>query len=523
MHPRTEHLPLLHAFSTLCQKAYRSWHLVASPVLAKVGLAELFWVYATGGDPPQPSKQFLLSKIAQYYVKAGINFTLLLCYKAAHILSAQRTTIPRKRTVLVDAYFLIPDFLRGNDVLEHYFPGIEHAITEAGWACVILPRFYGTRSPAQLYRVFRRLRTSEPPVITELQLMTWRDFLNLFIHLLLYPWLVLNLFKSIPRTREGQFVRFALADRLDDDSLIGAVRYLAARRLGPLLPEQARCLQWFENQTYERCLNRGLRETGVTMRIYGAQLFLWPPEILNIHIDNREAAVHKPDVILVNGPYYIHENIDIPCKTGSSMRYARLFETFVSPAGDKKTLVLLSWFEETARFTLELAIQAEPSERLMIKFHPAAPLSHLRVLIPPESVVIEGDIYDVFHETDLLIGAATGALVEAAAVGIPVIVIKKKGMVDYTDFPDIGRGLLWEEASSVKEIQTAKEKLLSVLLHREKERLAAIETLRRELFTRPTDSGIKEALDLLDGDHLSIQRLPANPGECFENRSRRCG
>ena len=503
MHPKKEHLPLLHAFSNLCQRAYCSWHLVASPVLAKVCLADLFREYEKGGTPHQASKLFLLSKVILYYVKGVGNFTLLLCCKVAHTLSAQKAIIPQKRTVFIDSYFLIPNFLKGEDVSGHYFPGIKQPIADAGWEHIMLPRFYGTRNPFQFYRMFRALPEYEMPVLTEFQILMLRDYIHLLAHILIYPWLILSLFKDVPRTREGRFISFAMANGLDNASFIGAVRYLMARRLAPLLPEHARCLQWFENQTFERCFNRGLREAGATMPVYGAQLFLWPPEIPNIHVDSNESALHKPDVILVNGSYYNCENVDPPCKIGPSIRYAHLFETFVTPTGNKKTLVLLSHFEAAARFTIEAAIQIEPPDRLMFKFHPAAPLMKLKRLIPPESVIVEGDIYDRFHETDLVIGSASGSLVEAAVVGIPVIVVtSEEGMTDYTYLPDIGKGLLWEAASSVKEIREAKVVLLEALLNRIEERMACIATLRTELFTRPTAATIMEMLDLLDGDSL---------------------
>ena len=496
MHPKNEHLPLFYAFNNLCQKAYCSWHLVASPVLAKVGLADLFQEYTKGGVPPQPSKLFLLNKLVKYYVKQFIRFFLLLCCKVAHILSAQRTTVPQKQTVFVDTFFIIPNFLKGDDALGHFFPGIKQPIADAGWELVMLPRFYGTRSPFRFYKTFRYLQASGESVLTEFQLLSGSDYLRLLSHIIIYPWLIIGLFKLIPRTREGMFVRFALANGLDSATLIGAVRYLMARRLAPLLPEQTRCLQWYENQTFERCFNKGLREAGATMPVYGAQLFLWPPEIPNIHVDNTEAAAHKPDVILVNGPYYKHENIDTPCKTGHSLRYARLFDTHITPAGNKKTLVLLSFFEANARFVIELAIHVEPPGKLMFKFHPGSPMTHLKTFIPVESVIIEGDLYDTFKETGLLIGSASGALVEAAALGIPVIVTSEEGMTGYSYFPDIGKGLLWELASNAKQVQEAKAILFDAIIHRHDERMTAMKALRTKLFNRPTPDAILDDLNL---------------------------
>ena len=499
MHPKKEHLLLFNAFSDICQKAYRSWHLVASPVLAKVGLADLFYEYAKGGFPPQPSKLFLFNKLIRYYAGGCVNLFLLLCCKIAHILSTQRTAISQKQTIFIDSYFIILNFLKGDDVLDHYFPGIKQPIVDAGWEHVMLPRFYGTRNPFVFYRMFCLLRTYETPVLTEFQILTWKDYVYLFLHMLIYPWLVIGLLKSTPRIREGLFVRFALSNGLNSMNLPGAVRYFAGRRLASFLPEKSRCLQWFENQTFERCFNRGLREVGANMPIYGAQLFLWPPELINIHVDRNETAAHKPDIILVNGPYYKHENIDVPCKIGPSLRYARLFETFSAPANRKRTLVVLSQFEAEALFSIELAVQAEPAESLMFKPHPTLQLAlNQKMALPAESVIVEGNVYDAFRETGLVIGSSSGTLAEAAAVGIPVIVANKEGAINYTEIPDIGRGLLWESATNVKELQEAKIQLQSAVLYKKEERLAAIERLRTELFTRPTSGAIEKMMGLQD-------------------------
>ena len=503
MRPKNEHLPLFEAFSDICKKAYRSWHLVTSPVLAKIVVADLFWEYGEGGEPPRLSKSILLIKLLRYYLIGCIHFFLLLFCKAAHIFSAQRTVISPKQTVFIDTYFIISNFLKGDDVLEHYFPGIRRSIADAGWEYVMIPRFFGTRNPFVFYRMFRALRTYETPVITGYQILKLPDYLYLFVHILVYPWLVIRLLKHIPRTREGLFVRFALLNRLNEGTLEGAVYYFMGRRLAPLLPVKNRCLQWFENQTFERCFNRGLRETGATMPVYGAQLFLWPPEIINIHVDRNETSLHKPDIILVNGPYYKHENIDVPCKVGPSLRYARLFNTSIEQTGNKKTLVVLSQFSVEARFTIELAVQAEPPENLMFKPHPTIQLSsNLKALFPIESVTIEGDICNAFSETSLVIGSSSGVLVEAAVLGLPVIVARKQKGANYTYIPDMGRGLLWEYASSVKEVREAKIKLFDAITNRNDQRMAAIETLRTDLFNRPTPEGVMDVLDLCcEADH----------------------
>jgi hypothetical protein len=500
MRPKNEHLQLLRAFSDLCQKAYCSWHLVTSPVLAKIGLADLFHEYETGGTPPQPSKCFLLNRLVRYYVMGFIHFFLWLCCKIAHTLSAQRATIFNEPTVFIDTFFVIPNILKGADVLDHYFPGIKPHLKDSGWKRIMVPRFYGSESPFQFYRIFRYLRTSGESVLTEFQLLSGSDYLRLFWHMIIYPWRTIGLFALVPRSREGRFIHVALANGLNCGNLPGAVRYLMARRLAPLLPAQARCLQWFENQTFEKCFNRGLREAGGTMPIYGAQLFIWPPEIVNIHVDRSEPATNKPDVLLVNGPYFWQENCDIPCRVGPALRDVRLFTMPINSAVNKKTLVLLSYFEVNARLSIELAIQTEPPEELMFKFHPAVHQVNLKKLAPAESIIVDGDMFDVFPETGLMIGSASGALAVAAAVGIPVIVTHEKKSTHYTYIPDIGKGLLWEFASTAEQVKKAKEILFDAIIHRNDERMAAIEALRMQLFSRLTPDAILDCLDLRNAE-----------------------
>ena len=496
MRLRNEHLPLFNAFSDICQKAYGSWHLATSPALAKVGLADLFRVYAKGNSPPQVSKLALFKRLFRYYAGGWVRLFLLICCKAVHILSARRTIIQPNRTVFIDTYFIIKEFLKGNDPLVHSFPGIKKPIADAGWGHVLLPRFYGTGSPFVFHRIFRALQTYETPVLTEFELLRWREYVYLFVHMLIYPWLVVNLLKFVPKTREGMFVRFALLNGLNSENLEGAVHYFMGRRLAPLLPPQTRCLQWYENQQFERCFNRGLREAGGRMPIYGVQLFIWPPELINMHVDNHEAPEYKPDCILANGLYFLQENIDIPCKVGPSLRYSRLFETQTVTNVNGNILVLLPYYPVIARAIVECVIQVESPDKLLFKFHPTSTLNHIKNLIPEESGIVHGDIYDLVQDVMLIIGSSTSALVEMVCVGIPVIVLKRKDEVNYTYLPDVGKGLVWEEVYSPKEIEKAKKKLMHAVTCKRNERLASIQKIRNLVFTNPKDISISQALDL---------------------------
>lgn len=497
MQPLKEHKPLFCCFGSVCEKAYRSWHLAANPVLAKIGLADLFHKYAEGWEPPSLSILFLVKKVFIYYLNALRYFTVFLCVKAIYQVAGEKINIPEKRTVFIDSYFLIPSFLNGDDELSHYFPGIRELLHEAKWECILLPRFYGSLNPLSFYKTFRLLRAANKRnILTEHQLLQSSDYIRLFWHLIIYPWILLRFIMDIPQSREGRFIRYALGNNLHTSTLHGAVRYFMAQRLSVVLPQETRCLQWFENQTYDRCFNRGLRLSGSLMPVYGAQLFIWAPEAMNYHIDPMELEAHKPDVLLVNGPYYRPEKTSIRCKIGPSLRYAKLFELDIVSQRKVKTLVLLPYYADEARFVIELAIQMEPSENLIFKFHPAVYDRHLNSLIPADSIVSEENLYDLFNKIGLVIGAASGGLVEAAAIGMPVILALRKNASNYSYLPGIGKEVLWMPASDVEQARKAKEILVRAFEHGQQERIVAIELLRTQLFTRPTKQAVLEALNL---------------------------
>lgn len=497
MQPLKEHTPLFRCFGVVCEKAYRSWHLAANPVLAKIGVAELFHKYADGWEPPHLSVLSLVVKIFVYYLNELRYLALLVCVKIIYQVAGEKTNIPERRTVFIDTYFLIPGFLNGDDELDHYFPGMREILHGAKWECIILPRFYGSFNPLSFYKVFRSLQAAnKKDILTEFQLLRLSDYVRLFWHVVVYPLELLSCYTNIPRSREGRFIRYALGSRLHASALHGAVRYLMAQRLSTVLPKEARCLQWFENQTYERCFNRGLRLSGARMPIYGTQLFIWAPEAMNYHVDPTEFEAHKPDILLVNGPYYRQDKSGIRCKVGPSLRYAKLFELDMASQRKNKALVLLPYYAEEARLAIELAIQLESAENLIFKFHPAVSDKYLKPLIPAKSLVSRENLYDIFSRIGLVIGAASGGLVEAAAIGIPVILVSRKNSSNYSYIPNIGKEVLWMSASNVEQAKRAKEILVMAFEHMPQERMAAIESLRSQLFTRPTKSAVLEALDL---------------------------
>lgn len=71
------------------------------------------------------------------------------------------------------------------------------------------------------------------------------------------------------------------------------------------LPEGSRVISWYENRGGGQQLYRGLHEAGADVFTIGAQLLTWPSNLLNNHADSADGQHVAPDLVLVNGPYFL--------------------------------------------------------------------------------------------------------------------------------------------------------------------------------------------------------------------------
>ena len=486
---------LFQEFSSAAARAYARPYLVSNPTLSKINLHSLFFEYSQGKSAQVASFLSVTRSTFLYYVKSGIEMLLLAGAVCLQKVSRHDRFIKSKQDLFVDAYVVVGS--NTNSGLEDYLPLLQPVACKRNWKLTILPRFYGSRNLFLRQKQISALRTAGFDVLTEPDLLFLSDYLYLCVHIIAYPWLVLALANGLPRTREGNFVRFALLSEIGQSSLSGAIRYRQGRRLAPLVSSRDRLVQWYENQPYDKNLNRGLRSAGARIPIYGAQLYIGCPEISNLRLDGAEPLWHSPDKVLVTGRFYLDENAHVPYKVGPSLRYAKLFKGSVFRPVSTEVLVLLSYMGSSAAFTQKIALRSQPAGDLVFKFHPAAPHPTLKRFVPESSRIIAGDLYDALGNARLVMGAASGALLEAIVVGIPVIVTRDPDDVHFSYVPEIGRGLLWAEVSSAHEVAGSIEELRAASVNRRDEVIAAREEMRKQCFgIEPTEEAIKLAFDL---------------------------
>lgn len=487
--------PLFQEFSNAAACAYTRPCLVSNPTLSKINQHSVFFEYAQGKSAQVTSYLSVAGNIVLFYLKSLVEMLLLAGALCLQKLSRHQSFTKSQLELFVDAYVLVGS--SANSGLEKYLPLLQPVACKHNWKVTILPRFYGSRNPFLRQKQITGLRTAGFDVLTEPDLLFLTDYLYLCGHIVAYPWLVLALASSLPRNREGNFVRFALLSEIGQSSLSGAIRYRQGRRLAPLVSSRDRLVQWFENQPYDKNLNRGLRSARARIPIYGAQLYIGCPEVANLRLDKAEPRWHSPDSVLVTGSLYLDEDSNVPYKVGPSLRYAKLFRGLVFRPASKDVLVLLSYMGSSAAFTQQIALRSLPAAELVFRFHPAAPHPTLKCLVQESSRINSGDLYDALGNARLVIGAASGALLEAIVLGVPVIVARDPDDVHFSYIPEIGRGLLWAEVSSAEEVAGSIEELQIASVNRKEEVLAARDEMRKQCFgVEPTEEAIKLAFDL---------------------------
>jgi hypothetical protein len=96
----------------------------------------------------------------------------------------------------------------------------------------------------------------------------------------------------------------------------------------------------------------------------------------------------------------------------------------------------------------------------------------------------------------IVLGNGTGSLVEAIALGIPVIDIQSQSVLHHTFMPEAGKGVLWDQAVEAKEVARLVSKFQKSLESNSSRLRKEGELIKSNLFSAPTDKLIGQAFQL---------------------------
>jgi hypothetical protein len=483
--------------SKIAKEVYKDQFLISNIIFSKQeSKAPILEAYLSGKVPPKITLIFVTKKLFLYLAKNILTLLLSVITAILHRFSRQRFPIEKQdELILLDTYFLIAQILNKGEFKDNYFPGLSKHLTKRKKAYAYIPKWLGSKSPFDLLRVFIIIRKQQVPVLTQYQIMRVGDYLKTLRFVILYPFSVFRFMKKLESSYEDKLINYALLDVLDGVIIEHYMRFLYGQRLSSLVDGRIKCLSWYENLSTDKNLYSGLRSLPGKTKIIGAQLFVRPNTLMNIVPDEQEIPFKVvPDKILVNGSGYRFDSDRIKLDIGPSLRYKYLFDHKIK--NKEFILVVMPYWDHITLHMLDMIRKVDWPTPVVIKFHPTVNWKNFKIKIPENFSVSNKDLSSLLPKASITIGHSTGALVEAAALGIPVIDIQYTDNFSHYYMPEIGKEILWSEAKNVKEVESLIYKFQKTLEENPEQLKEEGRKIKSFCFSEPTDELINQAFEL---------------------------
>lgn len=488
--------------SSVNMEAYKHTYLLSNQVLSKSPYTNNFLKeYVKGSKADNPTIFFILSRLIVYYSFSIRKFFAYLLEFIEYFLSGMRYVYPKNKgeLIIIDSFFIVDTIKKNGSYRDTFFPGLADALKKSGKDFVYLPAIDGIKKRLTMWSIFKILLKQDIPILCEYQLLSAVDFARIFYFILSYPFFVL---RFAYRHRNGSFenalLKSELIKTLGQVTFPSFSRYLQGKKIARLPYEKIKVISWYENQVIHKNLYKGLRSQGKKVQIYGAQLLIYSKnDIYTVADENEDSLGIIPDKILVNGPMFIPEETKLHYAVGPSMRYAKIFNGSFKKENRKNILVLLPYSGGDIENTLQIIREIDSlSETVFLKAHPSTKIDAFRHLLPRSITIVNEDIYRLFERTKIMIGAASGTLLEATALGIPVISIKNTTQFDYNPLPTFGKGVIWEEVDSPEALRQQISRFESALNAGSSQIDDIAKMYKKSFFCEPTNETIIRSFDL---------------------------
>jgi len=489
--------------SQVSSDAYADFFMLSNQVLSKSPWTNNFLNnYLFQRSPARHSIFEMIIKITRYYFYSMAAFFL---YVIAFIVHAAGNTRfkPSDRDnelIVIDAFFLTDEILQTKRFQDKYFPGLETTLRKLKKNYVYLPVFYTLRNPINLYPLLRILKKDNVPVLSEYQLLSLADIAYILYFIVVYPWRVIRFSKRLKKKNgyETELIRSEILDTIGSVTFHSFSRYLQGKKISGLPYKKIKVISWYENQVVHKNLYKGLRSNKHKVTLYGSQLFLYADTDLNI-IPDENGLIHDvvPDTIVVNGPAFVPPTTRLSYRVGPSLRYLNLFNSIMSKNDRDHILALLPYDDDLTTNIMSIIAASELfNKNLLIKFHPASQISKFKYILSPRFKIVNDNIYSLFRISKIVIGCASGSLIEATSLGIPVIVVNDPKRFQNNILPEYGRGIIWDEANNADELMTLVNKYEKAIEDNREEIAIVAGNYKKMFFCEPTEEKIIEAFDL---------------------------
>jgi len=427
-----------------------------------------------------------ITSTSKFYLK---QFYLFITYLISFVLFKifyKKEKLDIKNFILIDIFLLVDNIKKDKEFKENYFMGLYEILEKYNKKYVFLPRVYGiNQNPFKLIAFFKIISQDRRDFLFEFELLSVKDFLELFGLILLYPFKTLNIIQ-----KNEQFDRELIRD-IQMQGFEAFSRYILGKNIAKLKGLD-RVYSWSEFQVIERSFNYGVRSKNSDIKLIACQFYLNYETYFNSYVNDIDfEMLSSPHRVLVNGKYYIQNRNKVLYGAGVSLRYRDIF-SFKGIEKEKNILLLGSYIEKDTKYMLG---SVSSFDSVLFKNHPAVDIQQFGKL-EQNICIVESNIYELFRESSLVIGTASGTAVEAVACGLSVIIIASQDNLTANPLVNYGKGKIWDIAFSKDDVVRLYNALLKYRENNQKEIKEIASWYRDNFFVEPTEENIITAFEL---------------------------
>ncbi|MCK5686515.1 hypothetical protein KAJ27_20435, partial [bacterium] len=458
----------------LTSSYYRDVYHIANPVFERNRLLGNFFDELSFQEQTGHHKSFSINKIEickklfRYYFRSLIYYIFFIihffCYKISNLRYMKDSVDPEKELILINTYTMIDKIYPAKKFKDNYFLNVYDSLEKRKKQYVILAILFGDRifNLRKWIATYNILAKDRRNFITEFEILSFMDYLQIFHFILVYPLKTLKLLNIKYDDKYDDLFKMDIVNTLDQIRFQKFVYYLIGKKINRLNPK-IKVITWFENQAFTKLFFKGIRQNTNKINIIGTQFFNINPHLLHLTpLESEKNCDVVPDVIIVKSDYFVNKNTSLLYKAGIAPRENYLYDLKLDKTyivSRKSILLLLTYMIDESQKIIDM-VKKNIFSDITVKLHPNHILNN-PFEIPESWKISEDNLPDSCMTAGIVISSSnTGASIEAACMGTSVLFYDESAYKYDNFLNSIGKDSLW---SIEKNSETISDKIQNLL------------------------------------------------------------
>lgn len=476
--------------------------VVESPGLAR---EILMWAKDRGIDARIPSC-FLPNLIrVNYCLRFFFGWIKLLVLLILRFIAARLTRVFYRcnnksgDSVIINTYVHKGDISKDGIFKDRYFPFLYEYLKKSGYSIKVLPVLYGFKF--NFFPIFKALRKSTQYFIIPEDYLGVFDYLTATFSYFKFFKQRISLF-GFNGFRMENVIKEERITKINSSLAEATLLYRSFIRIGKKEGSCKRVILWYENQALHKAIIAGVRAVFPGARIVGAQLFIHRPNLLNLFpIQSEFKRSFTPDVLFSTSQYQCLVATSflksLLCKPVASLCYSYLFDRkmlYETKLCNKQkiVLVILPFDIVEALELIQYVKKALPitneNIKIVIKAHQDYSIQRLKKMDgldkwPDNFEIYGGLLSGILNKAAVAIVSNSGAIVEAAISGVPIVTIGRQTVLSQDNSWGISQDI-FTQCFSPEEMAKAVFKYINASLNQVALNRIEGDKLREKFFTQ---------------------------------------